>query len=279
VITALITPFSDVGDLDPAAHAYNLALQWDRGVRGFLIAGSTGEGPYLEPGERRILVETARRALPEAYLVAGVAAESLRLARLQAAEAGDGGADALLVLSPTSLARGDTDAMARFFADLAEVTPRPLLLYSVPKYAADEIPVEVAAGAAGLPGILGMKDSGGDPRRIAALAAATPPAFLLFTGSSTALATSIQAGAYGAITASGNYAPGLVGRAVGAGSGDAATEALASLAAAVEAYGIPGIKAAAEATGLVAGPPRRPLVPLDGEARARITAALAAHSP
>ena len=29
-----------------------------RGVPGFLIAGSTGEGPYLEPGERRSLIAT-----------------------------------------------------------------------------------------------------------------------------------------------------------------------------------------------------------------------------
>ena len=102
---ALITPFDAAGDLDRSAHHHNLRLLWERGIRGFLLGGSNGEGPYLEPGERRALAETARAAVPEAFLLAGLAAESVRQALSQAEEAAAGGADALLALCPTSLAR------------------------------------------------------------------------------------------------------------------------------------------------------------------------------
>jgi hypothetical protein len=79
-IPALVTPFGHRGDLDLNAHRHNLSLLWSRGVRGFLRGGSNGEGPYLEPGGRHALATAAREALPEAFLLAGVAAESIRAA-------------------------------------------------------------------------------------------------------------------------------------------------------------------------------------------------------
>ena len=63
LLPALVTPFTRSGDLDLAAHRYNLTFLTSQGIKGFLIAGSTGEGPYLEPGERLSLLEVARDTL------------------------------------------------------------------------------------------------------------------------------------------------------------------------------------------------------------------------
>ena len=59
---ALITPFDDDGEIDVVAHHHNVSAATGVGARGVLIAGSTGEGPYLEPGERTTLVATARES-------------------------------------------------------------------------------------------------------------------------------------------------------------------------------------------------------------------------
>lgn len=276
-LPALITPFDEAGDLDLEAHRHNLSLLWSRGVRGFLVGGSNGEGPYLETGERHALIASARATVPDAFLLAGLAAESVRLAREQAAEANGAGADALLALCPTTLARGDAAAVQRYYTALAQEAPLPVLLYSMPRYTAYEIPPEVVVATAAEPGIVGMKDSGGEVARLATLATALPRGFLLFAGRAGVLAAACRAGAYGAICAAANYAPGLVQRTVASGRGDDAAQAvLARLAAAVECYGIAGVKAAAEAAGLRAGPPRRPLLPVDPAERAAIAAALAA---
>lgn len=275
-LPALITPFDEAGDLDLKAHRHNLSLLWSRGVRGFLVGGSNGEGPYLEAGERRALIAAARATVPDAFLLAGLAAESVRLALEQAAEAAAAGADALLVLCPTTLARGDAAAVERYYTALAHEAPLPVLLYSMPRYTAYEIPPEVVAATAARPGIVGMKDSGGDVTRLGALAAALPRGFLLFAGRAAVLAAACRVGAYGGVCAAANYAPGLVQRTVASGRGDEAAQAvLAALAAAVECHGIAGVKAAAEAAGLRAGPPRRPLLPVGPAERAAIAAALA----
>jgi len=47
---AIITPFNDRQDLDLDAHRHNVSLLGGLGYEGFVLAGSTGEGPLLEPG-------------------------------------------------------------------------------------------------------------------------------------------------------------------------------------------------------------------------------------
>lgn len=276
---ALITPFAESGEIDLDAHASNVAALTGRGIPGFLIAGSTGEGPYLEPGERRKLIETARAAAPDAYLMGGVGAESLRGALTQATEAAEGGADSLLVITPTSLVRGRDALVAGFYREVADRSPLPVFLYSVPKVTGYELPAEVVAGLNTHPAVVGMKDSGGQPVRIPAILAGAAGEFDLYSGATPALALSMAAGARGGITASSNYAYGLALAVVAAdspGEAAAAQVRLTGVATAVERHGIAGVKAAAAMIGLQAGPLRRPLVGLPPADREGVRAILVA---
>lgn len=278
---ALVTPFSREGELDLEAHRHNLCTLWQRGVRGFLLGGSTGEGPYLEAGERHLLVEAARQELPEeAFLMMGLASETLRGALDQAGEAAQAGADALLALTPTSLARGNDQAVAGFYRDLADHCRRPVLLYSVPPYTAYQLPPDVGVELARHPNIGGMKDSSGQPVNIARLTDQVDKDFLVFAGSSAAISLSLAAGAYGAITASANYAPELLAEVVELESAESSREAqarLRRLSGLVEAHRISGVKMAARAAGLRPGHPRLPLRPLEGPPAEAIEQAMAAH--
>lgn len=276
---ALVTPFDGNGDLDLAAHLHNVGLLSEMGVEGFLLGGSTGEGPYLEPGERTRLAEATRRAAPRSFIMVGVAAESLRTAAGFALEAAQGEADAVVVMTPTTLVRHLPDLMERFYLDLAAGCGVPVFLYSVPRVTAYEIPVDVVARLASDHRIVGIKDSGGNPTRVMAMTAAHPD-FAVFAGASAAILQSIAGGGRGAITASTNYAPQLVAEVVAAArrSPEAARpsqDRLRSLSAVIESGGVPAVKYAASRLGLRPGHPRRPLQPASPEMRRRIDAALA----
>lgn len=279
VLPALVTPFTRRGELDLEAHRHNLHLLASQGVAGFLVAGSTGEGPYLEPGEREALVTTARAELGKGtFLMCGVAAETRRVAEEQVAEASRGGADAVLVLTPTTLVRNRHQAVVRFYKDLAGRAPLPVFLYSVPPVTAYELPESAVAELASHPNIAGMKDSGGNAVRLGRVVTATPGDFLLFNGSTPAICLAVGAGAFGAITASTNYAAELITELVNRARRSVAAARplqapLTALAAAVESHGIPGTKAAAAAAGLQPGYPRAPLRALPA-ARARRLARL-----
>ncbi|MGI9642087.1 MAG: dihydrodipicolinate synthase family protein [Acidimicrobiia bacterium] len=271
-LPALVTPFDSAGEIDLDAHAHNVAAVAARGGAGILIAGSTGEGPYLEPGERAALVETARAADPSMFIITGVHAESLRQASAGVAECAH--SDAALVVTPTSLVRRNDRAITDFYTELAERCPVPLLLYSVPGVTGYELPVPSVAELAHNPNIVGIKDSGGDPTRLPPLAGAIENGFVVFAGASRALYDSAASGAWGAITASANYA--LTDVSLAARQDAQAQQRLSAVSSVVEAYGVAGSKAAAQISGLEAGHMRRPLTPVDEEAFAEINDALTA---
>lgn len=275
---ALITPFNRSGSLDLAAHGTNVAHMWDRGLQGVLIAGSTGEGPYLEPGERRDLVATARRESPRAFILCGVHAETVRSAMQAIREAVEGGADAVLVVTPTTLVRHRPELIEAFFVDVVAESPLPVLLYSVPKVTGIELSEASVERLAPLDGVVGMKDSGGDPIRAGRLAG-VEEGFKLLTGATAAVSLAIAGGAHGAITASANYAPRLVRDTVIASrrsvkSAQVLQARLSMVAGSIEQFGIPAVKYAAHRTGLVVGQPRRPLHPVAPQARSVIRRAL-----
>lgn len=275
LLPALITPFSRSNRIDEAAHRQNIALLTDRSVSGFLIGGSTGHGPYLARGERHVLVAAARDVSgPDITLICGVAAESTSLAIDQAREAADAGADAVLVMTPTTLVRGRDELVVRHFWAIADASTVPVLLYTVPSVTAYELPVAAALSAARHDNVIGMKDSGGDPSRLAQLADLTASGFAIFAGSSPVLAESGRLGAHGAITASANYAPALVAAALDDRPG--AQASLTTLTGAIEPHGIAGTQCAAGIAGLAPGIPRPPVEQVENQALSIVRAALAA---
>jgi 4-hydroxy-2-oxoglutarate aldolase len=270
---ALITPFTRGGEIDTKAHTHNLKTLAEAGIRGFVIGGSNGEGPYLEPGERHRLVKAGRRR--KAHFMVGIAAESTRIALAQVEEAIDAGADAVLVLTPTTLARGRDEALYRFYRTIADVSTVPVFLYSVPSVTSYSLPVELVWRLSRHENIVGMKDSSGDVVRLQSIIDAAPPDFLLYSGSSRALTAAMAIGCHGAITGSGNYVPGLVLETLAVAKEDPARarklqKRLSAISADVEAHGVPGVKAAAEAAGLDPGHPREPLTRLSRGAETSI---------
>jgi dihydrodipicolinate synthase/N-acetylneuraminate lyase len=272
-LPALITPFDAGGAIDEDAHRHNLTTMTGRGVEGFVIAGSTGHGPYLLPGERSTLVGHGRDTLgKETFLVCGIQAESLAQAMQQIAEAEDAGADAALVMTPTTLIRGNDEKVAFFYRELADASPLPVFLYSVPSTTGYQLPIETVVELADHRNIVGLKDSGAEANRVVPLAEAIEDGFVVMAGSSKVVNEFVLHGAHGAITAAGNYGDDLVLEAL---DNEYAQERLTHLSEAVQRFGLAGTYAAAEATGLSPGSMRLPLQPLEGPELAAVNALFA----
>lgn len=268
LMPALITPFDSDGVVDIGSHVHNLERLHGLGLSGFLIGGSTGEGPMLEVGERRLLASTARDLLgPGCHIIVGIVAESVRQAMSQIEEAEGAGANTVLVLSPLTLARDRHEVQGRFFTEVADRTKLPVLLYSVPRNTGFSLDERLIAEVSLHEKVVGIKDSGGDPDRIGRIVASTPPDFATFCGATAAVLESVTAGARGAITASANYMPRemteLVELSIRRDPGGPGLQTrLAEAARHVEAAGVPGVKAAAGEIGLRAGAPRVPFLPV-----------------
>ena len=155
------------------------------------------------------------------------------------------------------------------------MSPLPVYLYSVPAVTGYNLPIELIWRISRHENVVGMKDSNGDVVRLQSIIDATPPGFVLYSGSSRALTAAMAVGCHGAITGSGNYLPALVLQILAATKDSPETarrlqKRLSSVSVDVEAHGIPGVKAAAKAAGLDPGYPREPLTRLSRGAETSI---------
>jgi len=274
LMPAIITPFDESGGLDAQAHRHNVGVLSEQGISGFVIGGSNGEGPYLEPGERAALVAATREVAPEAFVLVGIFAESVRFALELAQEAALAGGDAVLITTPTTLVRHRPDLVERYYRALADASSIPVFLYSVPRVTAYDLAIESAITLADHHNVAGIKDSSGDIDRARALAAAP---FVTFVGASAIVNEGIRSGVYGAITASSNYAAPLALVTVESAISGTTTdgqERLTTVSRAVESHGVGAVKYASQRAGLRPGTTRLPLEMPTEQVRALIDTAL-----
>src|SRR5262245_41942750 len=193
----IVTLFSRNGDLDADATGDLAARLVAAGVRGVVVAGTTGEPATLTPDERSALLVGVRDAVGgQAPVLAGTGAPSARQAVELSRRAEADGADALLVLSPP----GAEDPRPYYDAVAAAVA-LPVLAYHFPPSSAPGIPVDVLAQ---LP-VAGLKDSTGDPVRLAVELDALGDG--VYTGSAALMLQARAMGRSGAIVALANVDP------------------------------------------------------------------------
>ena len=280
VFAPVVTPFR-AGDeaLDLEGFASNVRFHLADGLRGIVVAGSTGEAAMLDESERVALVSAAREVVPrDKLLIMGTGAESARqsVARCRAAAAA--GADAVLVVAPhyysTAMSR---EALAAHYYRVADASPVPVMLYNIPKYMHFALPADLVAELAEHANVIGIKDSSGDVDQLKGFLAAQSESFSVITGSGSALQAGLEAGARGGILAVSLFEARLsleVLAAVRAGDTARASRAQARLKpladVIVAKLGVPGVKAAMDRVGRVGGNPRLPLLPLDAVGRAEV---------
>jgi dihydrodipicolinate synthase/N-acetylneuraminate lyase len=180
VFAAIPTPFQP----DGRPHWHHMERSVERYCRaplsGLVVLGSTGEAVMLSDDETHEALRVARdAAADDRILIAGVGHESLveTLKRIEHAASLD--YDMVLVRTPhfyrPQYSRLQTPQLEilNYYRMVADSSPLPVLLYSVPVYTAYELPVDVIGELSAHPNIYGIKDSSGKPDRIAAIVAAT----------------------------------------------------------------------------------------------------------
>ncbi|MDZ7632632.1 MAG: dihydrodipicolinate synthase family protein [Gemmatimonadaceae bacterium] len=279
MFAAAVTPFDLNGTLDRDAARRNVRSLLDAGLHGVLLAGSTGEAALLDQTERDGLLQAVRDEVPSSrFLLMGVGTESTRHTIARAKHAATLGADAVLVVAPHYFTALMTPAAQRaHYLAVADASPAPVVLYSVPAFMHYHLDPDVVCELAAHDNIIGIKDSSGNAEWRNGYLRARGPNFAVMTGHAPSLTQALGEGCAGAVLAAACIAPTLalaVARGVGLGHPEDAAEAQAGLkriameVAAV--YGVPGLKAGVDAAGMLGGAPRAPLMPLADQARAEV---------
>ncbi|MGZ4829382.1 MAG: dihydrodipicolinate synthase family protein [Candidatus Angelobacter sp.] len=175
IFPAVTTPFYPDGAVYYKKIEHNIDRYSRSPIAGMVVLGSTGEAVMLSDDERReVLRVTAEVASPEKVLIAGTGAESvietLRLTEIAAKL----NYDVALVRTPHFYRPQMTPgAMLAFYRTVADRSPLPVLLYTVPPFTAYDLPLEVITALAEHPNVIGIKESSGNVEKVAAMVKAT----------------------------------------------------------------------------------------------------------
>jgi 4-hydroxy-2-oxoglutarate aldolase len=271
IFTPIATPFRSDDTLDEAGLRSNTARWMQTSLRGLVVLGSNAEAPQLEDDEADRIVDIVRAGVPsDRPLIAGTGRESTKATIAASKRAAAAGVDAVLVRTPSFFKpQMTTEAFVRFYTDVAEASPVPVLLYNVSMYTGVNLLPDAVERLAVHPNIVGIKESGSDIGQIAEFVSRTPDDFTVLAGSAATLVHALCAGCDGAILALASLVPDECNELMTLVGDNRLVEArllqrrLLPLARSVGGtYGVPGLKAALHLIGYDAGPPRPPLRPV-----------------
>lgn len=162
VYTALITPFSDKGEIDEEGLRKLVDFQIKEGISGLVPMGTTGESPTLSYEEHTraidIVVNQAEGRVP---IIAGTGSNCTDEAIEMTIQSMECGADASLQVAPY-YNKPSQEGFYRHFTTIADKVDIPIIVYNIPGRSGKNIENDTMLRLAEHPNIVAVKEASGD---------------------------------------------------------------------------------------------------------------------
>jgi 4-hydroxy-tetrahydrodipicolinate synthase len=276
-----VTPFTDDGAVDETAFRRLVTWQLLSGIDGLVPCGTTGESPTLSVAERERLIAIAVELRDErpwrrrATVVAGTGTNDTHATIRATRRAAELGVDAALVVAPY-YNRPDQRMLESHFRAVADEGGLPVVVYNVPSRTGTNVEADTFLRLAAHPRIVAVKEASGNLEQIARICRERPRDVAVLAGDDAWTLPILALGGNGVISVASNEIPGeMVALCAAAQVGDweharRIHERWLPLLLA-NFRGAPNpvpVKAALALMGLASETVRRPLLPLEDDARA-----------
>jgi dihydrodipicolinate synthase/N-acetylneuraminate lyase len=159
IIPPLVTPLMDYDTLDTEGLERLIEHTIAGGVHGIFILGTTGEFAGLSYALRNELIEkTCQLVKGRVPVLVGITDSSFRESLNIAVKAADCGANGVVLAPPYYFAASQPELL-EYLHHLMKQMPLPLFIYNMPVHTKVTFSPETVKAAAGIPGIVGIKDS------------------------------------------------------------------------------------------------------------------------
>ena len=199
LLTAMVTPFDDRGEVDYAQACRLAQALLDSGSDGVVVSGTTGEAPTLTHEEKlRLFAEVKDAVDGRGVVIAGTGtystAESIELSK----EAAQRGVDGLLLTVPY-YNRPPQEGLYRHFEAIARSTSLPCILYNIPGRTGTNMTAETTLRLSRVPNIVGVKEASGNLDQIARIVDGGGEGFRGWSGNDGDTLLILAVGGYGVI--------------------------------------------------------------------------------
>ena len=287
VLTAMVTPFHDTGDVDEGGVARLVDYLLENGSDGLVVSGTTGESPTLSAEEKLRLFQLVKDAARgRGAVVAGTGGNSTAESIALTQEAAQRGVDGILLVTPY-YNKPSQEGLYRHFRSVAESVDLPVMLYNVPPRTSVNMEADtVLRLGRDVSNIVAVKEASGNLTQATDIIAGAPPGFRLYSGEDAVTLPLLALGGYGVVSVTSH----IVGndlqsmhQAFLAGNTTRAAQLHAKMMPIVKACFQPTtpspapVKAAVNMLGVPVGPVRLPLVDANEKEREILRAALSEY--
>lgn len=270
VITAMVTPFDQNGEVDFSATEQLVEHLIKNGTDTVVVSGTTGESPTLTTKEKvdlfKHVVNVANNRIS---VIAGTGSnntqESIELTKL----AEKANVDGIMLVVPYYNKPSQAGLYAHFKA-IADATSLPVMLYNIPGRSACNIDVDTIVELSKVDNIVSVKEASGDLEAMAEIISRTDDDFLLYSGDDSLTLPVLAIGGDGVVSVAahivGNEMKEMVEQFQSGNVVEAAQihrQLLPKFEALFKAPNPVPLKAALNTIGVTVGSVRLPLVPLN----------------
>ncbi len=183
VLTAMITPFNQDGEVDYAVAEKLANHLVDHGTDTLVVCGTTGESPTLTWEEEFELFRAVQSAIAgRGKIMAGTGSNSTREAISATQKAAKLGIEGSLQVVPYYNKPPQSGLYAHFSA-IAQANPDiAIMLYNVPGRTSQNILPETVAQLAELPNVVAIKEASGNLDQASQIRRMTPSDFSIYSG-------------------------------------------------------------------------------------------------
>jgi len=205
IIPAVITPMRKDGTVHEALLEKQVTYLSKAGVHGFLVNGTTGEGPFLSRDEKRRTFEVTRRvSRGKQFLCLACIQPSTELTLDEILAFGSLRPNFVVVTAPFYFTVSQKE-IVHHFEKIAEHSPFPVIAYNIPQCTHNKIDYESMLEIASMEKVVGLKDSSGDFITFSRVVrSGGKKGFAWIQGEDTLDAESLILGASGVVTGLGN---------------------------------------------------------------------------
>lgn len=168
-IVPLVTPFTADDTFDPYGMRSLITYVLDQGADGIMMTALTGEGPLLTEEETLTVWDTVFDTLADQLptvpaIISTTTQRAIRLVQ----QAETAGASAVMVtpIVPELYAGRSHDDVYAFYADIANVTSLPIILFNYPSLTGVDFIPELVQRLTEIENIRYIKESTGDSKRV-----------------------------------------------------------------------------------------------------------------
>ncbi len=205
---ALVTPFTEKGQVDYRALGDLIDYVIEGGVDYIVALGTTAETPTLYNSERAVIAMfTAQRIGGRVPLVMGCGGNSTSEVLDQLREFDLRGADAVLSVTPY-YNKPSQEGLYQHFKTVAEHSPLPVILYNIPGRSGVNMTAETTLRLArDIENIIGIKEASGNLEQMQQLIDHRPEGFLVLAGDDGIAIELMERGGDGVISVAANVFP------------------------------------------------------------------------